>query len=173
MQKQPEFLLVCHARSIGPRFGWWWFSLQAEGRPGLVAHDFEQLAGMELNLLALVRGLEALECPGRVYLAVTGTELRGRLLQAQWQLAQGAPLPQEEATSPGEASWWARLQRCWRIHRVELLPRLPRELGLALDSASASARLVPSLTWRWFRLRQRRRRKVVLPAAGRRLLQSA
>ncbi|GEM_PF-3750544 len=174
MKNLPELLLVCHVRPIARDFGWWWFSLQRGPEPLLVAHDYEQLSPLELYQLCLVRGLEAVEGPARVHLALGRSESPTCLKLHRESSGREMRLSCKEAP-PGASCWQQRLRRCWAIHQVELLPRLPWDLGLLLESGSPSARLVPPLAWRWFRHVQSRRLHRLRPAAApaRRWLQSA
>ncbi len=173
MRSLPELLLVCHVRPITQGFGWWWFSLQRGPKPLLVAHDYEQLRPLQLHQLCLVRGLEAIEGPARVHLALSRGESSSRLkLHGEEPSGENFLLWQE--SSSRWTAWQQRLQRCWAIHQVELLPRLPWDLGVLLDSGSRSTLLIPQLAWRWFKRLPRRqhfRRSATSPAQ--RWLQSA
>ncbi len=174
MRSLPELLLVCHVRPITRNFGWWWFSLQQEAEPLLVAHDYEQLRPLELHQLCLVRGLEAIEGPARVHLALSRGESPARLKLHDGKTPGANFLLSWEESLPCDASWQRRLQRCWAIHQVELLPRLPWDLGTLLDSGSRSTQLIPRLAWRWFkRLPHRRSLRRSATAPARRWLQSA
>ena len=73
VSSQPHFLLISGAESGRYSSGRWRFLLESvDGRSVLEASDEEQgVAGERLELLAVVRGLEALEQPSRVTLVTS------------------------------------------------------------------------------------------------------
>jgi len=122
----PHYLLVAEttvsagAPAVGGR---WQFRLeQPGGQTALEAADVEPAAGPErLELLAIIRGLEALDQPSRVTLVSASRSVQAGLdfgLAAwrtnDWQWERFGQL-----TAVKNADLWQRLDRLLEIHRVE------------------------------------------------------
>lgn len=120
----------------------WRFVLrQPNGRTSLEATDAEAGAGAErLELLAIVRGLEALDQPSRVTL-VTSTPIERGLKYglAQWR-ESGWHWERYGKMSPVKnRDLWQRLDRLLAIHTVECRPqRLEKADDLAVPPRTVS-----------------------------------
>lgn len=102
--------------------GRWEFVLESmDGRKRIqVADREEQVAGQRLELLAVVRGLEALDQPSRVTLLTSSTYvLRGmRFGLPQWREDGWQWESFGRMTPVRNADLWRRLDRALQIHRV-------------------------------------------------------
>ena len=139
--RAPHFLLFSESRSARCE-GDWRFVLQAvDGSTKLEVEDAEpEIRGERLELLAVVRGLEALEQPSRVTL-VTASRYVSRGLSYglidwrengwQWEW-HGRMVPVKNR------DLWQRLDRALRFHRVECRNWRFDEPGSAARSAGAS-----------------------------------
>lgn len=117
----PHFLLYTETHN-DPNGGRWRFSLRRHtGRVILEAADVEpDLAGPRLELLATVRGLEALECPARLLLLTPSNYVRRGIeygieswRQSDWTwewFGQMAPVKNRDL--------WQRVDRAMHIHDV-------------------------------------------------------
>jgi ribonuclease HI len=140
----PHFLLYSQATpsalaAIEGESGRWRFVLEsADGAPPLEAEDEEPETSAErLKLLAIVRGLEALEQPSRVTLVAPGSTIsRGiRYGLAQWR-ENGWQWERYGKLSPVKnCDLWQRIERATAIHEVEC-----RERGTALSDDLAHSR---------------------------------
>lgn len=124
---KPHFLLFSEsgppADSDDAKVGHWRFRLEsADGRDELEAFDDEpHLEGPRLELLAVVRGLEALDQPSRVTL-VTSSPYVSRGLRFglntwrdnDWQWERFGKL-----TPVSDRDLWQRVDRALQYHRVE------------------------------------------------------
>ncbi len=121
----PHFLLFSESHSRGERGprGDWRFVLQAiDGSTKLEVEEAEpEIRGERLELLAVVRGLEALEQPSRVTLVTPSRYVSRGLAYGlpdwrengwQWEL-HGAMVPVKNH------DLWQRLDRALEFHRVE------------------------------------------------------
>jgi ribonuclease HI len=114
----PHYLLHTQAasfRSDNPPSGHWRFVLSTpDGTPAIQAEDEEQAASAErLELLAVIRGLEAIDSPSRVVLLNASPRLRRALEQdlARWR----------------DDDWhWERFGRLVPIKNADLWQRLDR-----------------------------------------------
>jgi ribonuclease HI len=114
----PHFLLFSCAESAGGRAGRWQFVLQSiDGTSRLAAGDVEPGAPSDrTELLAVVRGLEALEQPSRVTLVTPSRYVSRGIVRCldQWRAAQ----------------WrWERFGRVEPIRDVDLWQRVDRAMG--------------------------------------------
>lgn len=122
MVSAPHFQLVTEAHS-DPHGGRWRFALrQGSGRVLLEAADIEPgLAGPRLELLAAVRGLEAIEQPARVTLLTSSAYVRRgmdhgienwRASDWEWEwFGQMVPIRNRDL--------WQRIDRALTYHQVQ------------------------------------------------------
>lgn len=142
----PHYLLLTQAtfasRPGHPSPGHWRFVLATpDGRPALEAEDDEQAASSErLELLAVIRGLEAIDSPSQVVLLNTSQKLRRAL--------------EHDLTRWRDEDWcWERFGRMVPIKNADLWQRLDRlrtihsvRCGRATLSAADDLRPPPALT---------------------------
>jgi ribonuclease HI len=122
----PHFRLVSEAtaspRASGGPAGRWRFVLQtAEGQTCLAAEDDEPEGSTErLHLLAIVRGLEALDEPSRITLISAGRSIsRGiRYGVAQWRESDWQWERYGKLTPVKNGDLWRRIDRAMAIHDV-------------------------------------------------------
>ncbi|MCU0878012.1 MAG: hypothetical protein MUF06_09530 [Pirellulaceae bacterium] len=144
----PHFLLYSQATpsalaAIEGESGRWRFVLEsADGAPPLEAEDEEPETSAErLKLLAIVRGLEALEQPSRVTLVAPGPTIsRGiRYGLAQWR-ENGWQWERYGKLSPVKnCDLWQRIERAAAIHEVVCRERASA-LADDLDTACPEVR---------------------------------
>jgi ribonuclease HI len=143
---RPHFLLYSEAAlepSRGAAAGRWRFTLRDEaGRDWLHADDSEDEATAErLELLAVVRGLEALDQPSRVTLATPSRSLARGLAfgLAQWRESDWHWERFGRMTPVKNSDLWQRLDRLLAIHSVECRAnRLEKADDLAPPPAPAN-----------------------------------
>lgn len=115
----PHYVLVAAA---APQNGSWSFKLgRSQQNWELRAADIEPTTrGQRLELLAVVRGLEALECPARVTLctAVPGLARRIRRGLVRWELAAARAPRGGNGRELENADLWRRIDRLLQIHTV-------------------------------------------------------
>jgi ribonuclease HI len=122
--RAPHFLLKaeCHSHS---RPGQWHFALQtADGRPQIDVEDAEPaVSGERLELLTVVRGLEAIDRPSHVTLLTTSKYVRRgiqyglddwRANNWRWE-RHGTMVPVKDG------DLWRRLDRAFQVHCVDCL----------------------------------------------------
>lgn len=119
---RPHFLLFAEAQSDGGH-GSWQFSLsQIGGSDGLAASASEAIACRErLELLAVVRGLEALDQPARVTL-VTNSRYVNRGLKhglAEWRAAQWRWERFGQLVPVRDCDLWRRVDRALEFHELD------------------------------------------------------
>src|SRR6267142_3639141 len=155
----PHFLLYAEAAqaadAIDSNVSRWRFVLRSRGgETSLEAADEEPEAGPErLELLAVVRGLEALESPSRVTLLTGSRHIRRGLdfglsqwRENDWQWERYGRM------TPGKTGdLWQRLDRLLEIHAVECQPA---KLEKADDLASPPPAARRAATSSWRRTRQ-------------------
>lgn len=117
---RPHYVLVAET---APQNGRWSFKLgRSRGAWELWAADTEpEMRDERLELLAVIRGLEAVDGPAQVTLWSSAPGLRRRIERGllRWELAQfragrpGSPLPVENA------DLWRRIDRLLKIHQVQ------------------------------------------------------
>ena len=120
----PHFLLYAQARAEAAQAngGQWRFVLEsADGSSRLEAADEEPASPQRLELLAIVRGLEALDQPSRVTL-VTGSRYVSRGIRfglAQWR-EDGWQWERYGEMSPiKDDDLWRRVDQALQFHDVE------------------------------------------------------
>ena len=125
----PHFLLFSEAARLAgaAAAGRWRFVLKAPGgETSLEAADDEHAAGTErLELLAIIRGLEALDQPSKVTL-MTGSRDIQRGLQyglAHWRENDWQWERYGQMTSVKNADLWKRIDRLLEIHDISCRPR--------------------------------------------------
>ena len=120
----PHFLLYSQARHDSPQgnAGQWRFVLEsADGTARLEATDEEPASGQRLELLAIVRGLEALDQPSRVTL-VTGSRYVNRGIRfglAQWREDGWQWERYGEMIPIKDGDLWRRVDQALQYHLVE------------------------------------------------------
>ncbi len=121
----PHFLLITETQSQGQRAvdGWWRFVLEEiDGSQRIEAEDVEpQTSGERLELLTVVRGLEALDQPSRVTL-ITSSRFVGVGLRRgieQWRENDWCWERFGLMTPINHADLWKRIDRALRFHQVE------------------------------------------------------
>jgi ribonuclease HI len=134
-----HFLLFSEARVEGPEGIWRFVLAQVGTSSSLTATDREPIACRErLELLAVVRGLEAIDQPARVTL-VTGSRYVSRGLKrglAEWRVSdfQWERFGQQVAVRDHDL--WRRVDRALEFHQVDC--RL-WHLDSHVDAAQASS----------------------------------
>jgi ribonuclease HI len=122
---KPHFLLHSQASERNHQ-GEWTFSLQAaDGSATLEANDTEpELRGERLELLAVVRGLEALEQPSRVTLVTTSKYVNRGLAYGleEWRSNDWTWESFGEMVPIKNRDLWLRVDRALRFHQLELGP---------------------------------------------------
>lgn len=144
----PHYLLYSQACSDSRQgiLGQWRFVLEAaDGTARLEAADEEPAAGERLELLAIVRGLEALDQPSRVTL-VTGSRYVTRGIRfglTQWR-EDGWQWERYGEMSPiKDRDLWQRVDQALQFHHVECRNR---RLSDSDDLSAPALRLVASHT---------------------------
>ncbi len=126
---KPRYLLFSQSRRGDPRAaeelegGWWHFLLESlDGEQRLEAGDFEAgLGGERLELLAVVRGLEALEQPSQVTLVTPSRYVQRGLRYGlpPWRENQWRWERFGELTPVKNADLWQRVDRAMEFHRLD------------------------------------------------------
>lgn len=129
----PHFLLYAEAAQPADdagRDGGWRFSLRLPGgETSLEADDQEPDASPErLELLAVVRGLEALDRPSRVTLVSGSRQIRRGLEHglSQWRESDWQWERYGRMAPVKDSDLWQRLDRLLEIHSVECRPAAVR-----------------------------------------------
>jgi ribonuclease HI len=122
----PHFLLHARANRSG-RSGRWAFSLESnDGSHSLAIEEAEpDTSGERLELLALVRGLEALPQPARVTLVSNSPHVK-RMLNGgleEWRANNWRWEHHGEMVPVKNADLWRRVDRALHFHEVQLRPR--------------------------------------------------
>ncbi|MGC3968772.1 MAG: hypothetical protein QM775_15820 [Pirellulales bacterium] len=170
---QPHFFLRCEARVEGNR-GEWKFALNAaDGSAELTANDEEPgLHGDRLELLAVVRALEALDQPSLVTL-VAGTRSVRRTLDEgleEWRRNGWMWESYGEMVPIKNRDLWMRLDRGMAFHKLETR-RVFRfdqahtlsdaaKADAATDTAEAAEAETAAATQRWKNSWHRMRRRL-------------
>lgn len=122
MTDSPHYLLLSESSSFVEPGRWRFVLRSADGRDNLVADDVEpEVRGERLELLAVVRGLEALDQPSRVTLITSSVYVSkgirhglGHWRQNGWQWEYyGEMVPVKNG------DLWQRVDRAMRFHEVE------------------------------------------------------
>ena len=153
--KRPHFLLISESSQLGDSGRWRFVLRPAEGGERIVADDIDPDArGDRLELLTVVRGLEALEQPSRVTLWTPSTYVREGIRHGlrEWRengwlweyFGRMVPVKNDDL--------WKRLDRAMEFHRVDCrtwridpahvqkaVGCLVRKEGVAPDAESAAA----------------------------------
>ncbi|HUY88893.1 MAG TPA: RNase H family protein [Pirellulales bacterium] len=118
----PHFLLFSESRGK-QRQGQWRFVLQAaDGSATLEANDFEpEVGGERLELLAVVRGLEALDQPSRVTLFTPSRYVNRGIAYGldEWRGNDWTWESFGEMVPVKNCDLWQRLDRALSFHRIE------------------------------------------------------
>lgn len=137
----PHYLLHSETAVSADAAGRWRFALcEPGGQTALEAADEEPLAGTErLELLAIVRGLEALDQPSRVTLVSASRSVQAGLQfgLANWRASDWQWERYGTLTAVKNADLWQRLDRLLDIHKVECRPTRSKP---ADDLAAPTAR---------------------------------
>jgi ribonuclease HI len=139
----PHFLLLSEAAvpagelaGAGASSGRWRFELRTpDGEPCLEVADDEPAASTErLQLLAIVRGLEALDEPSRVTLVAAGRSISRSLRYglAQWRENDWHWERYGKLTPVKNGDLWRRIDRAMAIHQIEC-----RDASSATDDLAA------------------------------------
>jgi ribonuclease HI len=168
--RAPHFLLYSQATpsalaAIEGESGRWRFVLEsADGTPALEAEDEEPETSAErLKLLAIVRGLEALEQPSRVTLVSPGPTIsRGiRYGLAQWR-ENGWQWERYGQLSPVKnCDLWQRIERATAIHEI-----VCRERTATADDLDESRREITSEPRVIQRQHRGRQLRIDIPGGG-------
>jgi ribonuclease HI len=142
----PHFLLVAQARvASGERVlaGRWRFELRtSDGQACLAAEDDEPETSAErLELLAIVRGLEALDEPSRVTLVSAGRSISRGLRHglAQWRESDWQWERYGQLAPVKNGDLWQRIDRAMTFHTVEWRDAPPTSDDLSpLETGSVS-----------------------------------
>ena len=146
----PHYLLLAETAVPAERpaaGGRWQFRLlQPAGNTALEAADDEPAASPErLELLAIIRGLEALDQPSRVTLVSASRSVQAglHLGLATWRTNDWQWERYGQLTAVKNADLWQRLDRLLEIHRVECRPSRSKP---ADDLAAPAA--APNSQWK-------------------------
>jgi ribonuclease HI len=142
----PHFLLFSQARTDTSEcgVGQWRFVLEsADGAARIEAADEEPATTQRLELLAIVRGLEALDQPSRVTL-VTGSRYVSRGIRfglSQWR-EDGWQWERYGEMSPiKDGDLWRRVDQALQFHQVEC--QNPNKCDLSDDLGVPALRVAP------------------------------
>jgi ribonuclease HI len=130
---KPHFLLMAEGTTHG-RQGGWRFCLEAAGMKPLEIVDFEPITqGPRLELLAVVRGLEALEQPSQVTLLTASAYVRRGIAYGldDWRANSWCWESHGKMVPVRDGDLWRRLDRALQVHRVECRLQTKTEGGKA------------------------------------------
>lgn len=119
---RPHYLLFAVASSEDSPGRWRFVLRTANGAHRLEASDLESNASDErLELISVVRGLEALEQPSRVTLVISSTYIREGVLRglAQWKANGWRWECFGQMTPVKNLDLWQRIDRAMRFHEVD------------------------------------------------------
>lgn len=119
---QPHFFLRCEARVEGNRGEWKFALTAADGSAELTANDVEEgLHGDRLDLLAVVRALEALDQPSLVTLVAGARSVRRVLDEGldEWRRMGWMWESYGEMVPIKNRDLWMRLDRALGFHKLE------------------------------------------------------
>ena len=145
----PHFLLFSEARGKD-RQGQWRFVLQAaDGSATLEASDIEpEVGGERLELLAVVRGLEALDQPSRVTLFTPSRYVNRGIAYGleEWRGNDWTWESFGEMVPVKNRDLWQRLDRALSLHHIEFRGRRfdPAHLGQFGPAAADAAAAAPA-----------------------------
>ena len=131
---KPHFLLMAEGKAEG-RLGSWRFSLEAAGTKQLEVDDCEPFTqGQRLELLAVIRGLEALEQPSRVTLLTSSSYVKRGIMYGleDWRVSGWCWESHGKMVPVKNGDLWRRLDRALQLHQVEcrLQPKAQAEIGV-------------------------------------------
>ncbi len=142
----PDYLLFC-GFNIRQGLGQWRFVLRpTTGGDPLEAHDIEpQARRSRLELLALVRGLEALDQPSRVVVVSPSRYMRDGIQHylPAWKMNGWKWERFDEMVPVANCDLWKRLDRTLRFHQVECRSLRFDTAHLPPQASSAEAELAP------------------------------
>jgi ribonuclease HI len=147
----PHFLL--RAGESNP--GNWRFSLENANVKVLEANDFEPfIQGQRLELLAVVRGLEALEQPSRVTLLTSSSYVKRGIVYGleDWRASGWCWESHGKMVPVKNGDLWRRLDRALQLHQLEcrLQPKVQAETGTAESNHERPPPARSSRKGRWF-----------------------
>ncbi|HWA99254.1 MAG TPA: RNase H family protein [Pirellulales bacterium] len=119
----PHFLLLADARRRNDREEWRFVLQAADGSATLEAHDCEpEEKGQRLELLSVVRGLEALEQPSRVTLVTGSKYVRQGISQGldEWKRDNWTWESFGEMAPVKNRDLWQRVDRALAFHQLEV-----------------------------------------------------
>lgn len=170
---QPHFFLRCEAQVEETRGEWKFALTAADGSAELTANDEEEgVHGERLELLAVVRALEALDQPSLVTLVAGARSVRRVLNEGldEWRRNGWMWESYGEMVPIKNRDLWMRLDRALAFHKLETrrVFRFDRAhtLGAAVESANAEetaaadqAAAATTQRWKnsWHRMRRRLR----------------
>ena len=119
----PHYLLLCETRFDEPsqRSGWSFVLERIDGSQTIEAADWEpEVKGERLKLLAVVRGLEAIEGPSRVTLITPNRFIaRGLRSITQWKEHEWKWERFGVMTDIKNADLWRRVERARKFHQID------------------------------------------------------
>lgn len=119
---QPHFFLRCEAQVEGKRGEWTFALTAADGSAELKACDEEyDVTGERLELLAVVRALEALDQPSVVTITAGARSVRRAVAEGldEWRASGWMWECYGEMAPIKNRDLWMRLDRALRFHRLE------------------------------------------------------
>jgi ribonuclease HI len=147
--KMPHFLLKA-GETTSP--GNWRFSLEnADGRE-LEVNDFEPFTqGQRLELLAVVRGLEALEQPSRVTVLTPSSYVKRGIAYGMedWRASGWCWESHGKMVPVKNSDLWRRLDRALQFHRVECRLQPMMVAGGAQTADNVARKLDVRVPKRW------------------------
>ncbi len=160
MKASPHYLLFSEASCSAPAGKSWRFVLQdVETNKRLVASDCEPAArGERLELLAVVRGLEALDGPARVTL-VTRSRYVSRGMKhglAEWRASEWQWERFGRVVPVKDCDLWQRVDRALLFHEVDCQPW---QFEVPAESIASEAKPVAEIAPRRHKVSSRRRRQ--------------
>jgi ribonuclease HI len=186
MDLEPRFVLISRVQQLmdrdaysssgAPRYGWRFLLRSSDGTRQMdVADEEPHVSGERLELLAVVRGLEALEQPSRVQLLTDSRYvIRGlRFGLPQWKETDWCWELHGQMVAVRDGDLWQRIDRALEIHQVRY--RWVRLDTIVASRAGNSAEISPSHgsgavpAPHWVRRRMDRSRYVVHGSAARRI----
>jgi ribonuclease HI len=120
--RSPHFLLFSEARRLGNRPDWHFVIAAADGSPQFEAADSEpHTRGERLELLAVVRGLEALDQPSQVTIYTPSRYVhRGlRFGLPEWRSSGWQWERYGQMVPVKDRDLWRRVDRALQFHQVE------------------------------------------------------
>jgi ribonuclease HI len=122
----------------------WQFNLEVAGQKYLEVDDFEPFTqGQRLELLAVVRGLEALEQPSRVTLLTPSSYVKRGITYGleDWRASDWCWESHGKMVPVKNSDLWQRLDRALEYHRVEC--RLQPDKAEGIPTAAGKLKAEP------------------------------